>query len=73
MSNADDDRATGSDSPQREGAEDRSDIDKKGEKKKSSGTKTLWVTIFRCFHCGKHGHKLPQCGSLFSVLPGLLL
>ena len=60
MSNADDHRATGSQPSQREGAEDR-DVDKKGEPKKSSGTKTLWVTIFRCFHCGKHGHKLPQC------------
>ena len=59
MANADDDRSTGSQPPQREGAaEDRSIV--KGEKKKS-GTKTLWVTIFRCFHCGKHGHKLPQC------------
>jgi len=30
-------------------------------KKKKSGSKTLWVTIFRCFHCGKHGHNLPKC------------
>ena len=21
----------------------------------------MWVTIFRCFECGKHGHKLPKC------------
>ena len=21
----------------------------------------LWVTIFRCFHCGKHDHNLPKC------------
>ena len=21
----------------------------------------LWVTIFRCFHCGKHGHNLRRC------------
>ena len=36
-----------------------------GEKKKSGGNKTgkktLWVTVFRCFHCGKHGHNLPRC------------
>ena len=24
-------------------------------------SKTLWVTVFRCFHCGKHGHNLPKC------------
>ena len=29
--------------------------------KKKTGTKTLWVTVFRCFHCGKHGHNLPKC------------
>ena len=23
--------------------------------------KTLWVTVFKCFQCGKHGHKLPKC------------
>ena len=22
---------------------------------------TLWVTIFKCFQCGKRGHKLPKC------------
>jgi len=32
-----------------------------GKKKQSGDTKTLWVTIFRCFHCGKHGHRLPKC------------
>ena len=29
--------------------------------KKKTGEKTLWVTVFRCFHCGKHGHNLPKC------------
>ena len=29
-------------------------------KNKSDGKKTMWVTIFRCFHCGKHGHNLPR-------------
>ena len=23
--------------------------------------KTLWVTVFKCFQCGKRGHKLPKC------------
>ena len=35
---------------------------KEGPKKKKAGDqKTLWVTVFRCFHCGKHGHNLPKC------------
>ena len=29
--------------------------------KKKTGTKTMWVTAFRCFNCGKHGHRLPKC------------
>ena len=29
--------------------------------KKKTGQKTLWVTVFKCFHCGKHGHNLPKC------------
>ena len=43
--------------PQQQAA-DRNDDD---GKKKKTGTKTLWVTIFKCFHCGKHGHNLPKC------------
>ena len=31
------------------------------EPPKKTGTKTLWVTVFKCFHCGKHGHNLPKC------------
>ena len=31
------------------------------KKKKDKDTKTLWVTIFKCFYCGKHGHNLPKC------------
>ena len=23
--------------------------------------KTMWVTIFKCFNCGKHGHDLTKC------------
>ena len=23
--------------------------------------KVPWVTIFRCYECGKHGHNLPKC------------
>ena len=37
---------------------------KKGQKKnnkKAGDQKTLWVTVFKCFHCGKHGHNLPKC------------
>ena len=30
-------------------------------KNKKSDKKSLWVTVFRCFHCGKHGHNLPKC------------
>ena len=31
-------------------------------KKKNTGdTKTMWVTIFKCFHCGKRGHDLIKC------------
>ena len=30
-------------------------------KKHSNEHKTLWVTIFKCFQCGKHGHNLPKC------------
>ena len=33
----------------------------KDAKNKGKGTKTLWVTVFRCFYCGKHGHNLPKC------------
>jgi len=22
----------------------------------------MWVTIFKCFNCGKHGHNLVKCG-----------
>ena len=29
--------------------------------KKIGGTKTLWATVFRCFHCGMRGHDLPKC------------
>ena len=46
--------------PQRGNNPDR-DMNSDGKKKKKSGSKTLWVTIFRCFHCGKHGHNLRRC------------
>ena len=35
--------------------------DGKKDKNKTGGKKTMWVTVFRCFHCGKHGHNLPKC------------
>ena len=31
------------------------------KQKKNTNQKTLWVTIFKCFQCGKRGHKLPKC------------
>ena len=40
-------------------AEDHGNLVK--DDKKKTGTKTLWVTVFKCFHCGKHGHNLPKC------------
>ena len=30
-------------------------------KKNINGNKSLWVTVFKCFQCGKRGHKLPKC------------
>ena len=39
----------------------KSDPTTKKEKKKTGDAKTLWVTVFRCFHCGKHGRRLPKC------------
>ena len=41
--------------------------DKKATGNKT-GKKTLWVTVFRCFECGKHGHRLPkrmQCNQAY--------
>ena len=37
-------------------------IAKNTKSKENKATKTLWVTVFKCFHCGKHGHKLSKCG-----------
>ena len=34
---------------------------KQDEKKTKTGKKPDWVTVYRCFHCGKHGHNLPKC------------
>ena len=30
-------------------------------RKKTGDVKTMWVTIFKCFNCGKHGHDLTKC------------
>ena len=30
-------------------------------KNNSNEKKTLWVTVFKCFQCGKRSHKLPKC------------
>ena len=29
--------------------------------KKKTGMKTMWVTIFKCFNCGKRSHDLIKC------------
>ena len=29
--------------------------------KPKNGEKTMWVTIFKCFNCGKRGHDLSRC------------
>ena len=34
----------------------------KTKSKNKTGEKTMWVTIFKCFNCGKHGHDLAKCG-----------
>ena len=31
------------------------------QKKSINEKKTLWVAVFKCFQCGKRGHKLPKC------------
>ena len=33
------------------------DEDDAPKSKKKTGVKTLWVTTFKCFNCGKHGKK----------------
>ena len=47
-------RDTANDDPVKDGSTET-------KKKNKTGKKTLWVTIFRCFYCGKHGHNLPKC------------
>ena len=42
-------------------AEQQQPIAKNTKSKETKVTKTLWVTVFRCFFCGKHGHNLPKC------------
>ena len=57
-----DDDASNKASTNRSQRADRRNIGVETNKKKTTGgKKTLWVTVFRCFHCGKHGHKLPKC------------
>ena len=33
----------------------------KFKSKNKTGEKTMWVTVFKCFNCGKHGHDLVKC------------
>ena len=56
---SDDGSSTNRPTTQPQPAADRSIV--KDGKQKKTGKKTLWVTVFRCFHCGKHGHNLPRC------------
>ena len=42
-------------------ASDHSLNDPLKSKKKTDDVKTMWVTIFKCFHCGKNGHDLVKC------------
>ena len=42
-------------------ASDHSLSDPLKSKKKTDDVKTMWVTIFKCFHCGKNGHDLIKC------------
>ena len=32
------------------------------KQKKHVKEKSLWVTVVKCFQCGKHGHNLSKCG-----------
>ena len=44
------------------GAAERPIVKDVAKKKKNiNDKKSLWVTVFKCFQCGKHGHKLPKC------------
>ena len=37
------------------------DLNTRENSKKKTGVKTMWVTIFKCFNCGKRGHDLIKC------------
>ena len=43
------------------GAAEQRDVVADDDTTKKGTKKTLWVTVFKCFHCGKHGHNLPKC------------
>ena len=44
-----------------DGAAEHPIVNDATKKKKNMNQKSLWVTIFKCFQCGKSGHKLPKC------------
>ena len=37
------------------------DLNTRKNSKKKTGVKTMWVTIFKCFNCGKRSHDLIKC------------
>ena len=43
------------------GAAEQRDVVADDDTTKKGTKKTLWVTVFKCFYCGKQGHNLPKC------------
>ena len=50
-----------SDEPQTTHVPENLDGGKTSTSNKKTGVKTMWVTIFKCFNCGKRGHDLSKC------------
>ena len=57
---ASDDSSTNA-STRDDGAAEQPIVKDVAKKKKNINDKSLWVTVFKCFQCGKRGHKLPKC------------
>ena len=58
---ASDDSSTTNTSTRDDGAAEQPIVKDVAKKKKNINDKSLWVTVFKCFQCGKRGHKLPKC------------